>query len=273
MADQDAEFDDYVEDLPEPRHNSQRLLITVLSVGCLALAISNVLLATRVTQLRRAAVAEPTATAPAPTDTAALPPSRSTEPAPVAPATAESRAATAKSQPSATSPSTESAAPTETAAAKPQPAPPAVEQRARPQGAERAKRPERPPTERQSRADSERQSGEPAASLASPTLPPRGSADVPASRVAPPTPAPAKPDPPRATTQEDARVAAVARATDRVTASDVRPERATATWMVQEYGRVDAERRARAVADFYGGNSPDGAYWRRVLGEIAATSR
>jgi len=47
------------------------------------------------------------------------------------------------------------------------------------------------------------------------------------------------------------------------------PERATATWMVQEYGRADAEHRARAVADFYGAHSPDGAYWRRVLAEIA----
>jgi hypothetical protein len=39
--------------------------------------------------------------------------------------------------------------------------------------------------------------------------------------------------------------------------------------MVQEYGRTDAETRARAVADFYGAHSPDGAYWRRVLAEIA----
>jgi hypothetical protein len=38
--------------------------------------------------------------------------------------------------------------------------------------------------------------------------------------------------------------------------------------MVQEYGRADAERRARAVANFYGTQSPDGAYWRRVLAEI-----
>jgi hypothetical protein len=37
---------------------------------------------------------------------------------------------------------------------------------------------------------------------------------------------------------------------------------------VQEYGRVDAETRARAVAEFYGAHSPDGAYWRRVLAEI-----
>jgi hypothetical protein len=38
--------------------------------------------------------------------------------------------------------------------------------------------------------------------------------------------------------------------------------------MVQEYGRPDAETRARAVADFYDAQSPEGAYWRRVLGEI-----
>jgi hypothetical protein len=68
-------------------------------------------------------------------------------------------------------------------------------------------------------------------------------------------------------------VAAVTRATDRIASGTATPERATATWMVQEYGRVDAERRARAVADFYGAHSPDGAYWRRVLGEIAAANR
>jgi hypothetical protein len=43
--------------------------------------------------------------------------------------------------------------------------------------------------------------------------------------------------------------------------------------MVQEYGPGDAERRARAVADFYGAQTADGAYWRRVAAEIAAARR
>jgi hypothetical protein len=42
----------------------------------------------------------------------------------------------------------------------------------------------------------------------------------------------------------------------------------TASWMVQEHGRHVAEARARAVADFYDAHSPEGVYWRRVLGEI-----
>ena len=58
-------------------------------------------------------------------------------------------------------------------------------------------------------------------------------------------------------------------APERAMAERGTPERATATWMVQEYGRADAEHRARPVADFYGAHSPDGAYWRRVLAEIA----
>lgn len=69
-------------------------------------------------------------------------------------------------------------------------------------------------------------------------------------------------------------MAAVTRAAERIAPTPSvpersTPERATATWMVQEYGQADAERRARAVADFYGAHSPDGAYWRRVLAEIA----
>jgi hypothetical protein len=78
---------------------------------------------------------------------------------------------------------------------------------------------------------------------------------------------------PRRGPREQAGVAWVTRATARIASAPVTPERATATWMVQEYGRAEAESRARAVADFYGAQSPDGAYWRRVLAEIAVARR
>jgi hypothetical protein len=44
--------------------------------------------------------------------------------------------------------------------------------------------------------------------------------------------------------------------------------RRTARWMVQTYGRLEAENRAARVAEFYGG--ADGAYWRRVLLNVRA---
>ncbi|HEX3177394.1 MAG TPA: hypothetical protein VHZ49_12010 [Methylomirabilota bacterium] len=50
-------------------------------------------------------------------------------------------------------------------------------------------------------------------------------------------------------------------------------ERATAAWMIGEYGRADAERRAREATDFYGPQSAEGAYWRRVLAEIVTGHR
>jgi len=177
------EFDEYVEDRPEPARGSQRLLIIILSVGCLALAVSNVVLAMRVTQLRRALVAERPAVAPAP---------------------AADRSAETVTPPIPKAP-----------------------------------------------------------------VPPAPKAEVVAA------PAPELPNldlPPRSTPRQ-ARVAAVTRTTDRPATAPSSPERSTAAWMVQEYGRTDAESRARAVAEFYGAHSHDGAYWRRVLAEISATRR
>ena len=101
-------------------------------------------------------------------------------------------------------------------------------------------------------------------------MPPAPNAEV----VAAPPPELPKVDlPPRGTPRPQARVAAVTRTTDRPAAAPSSPERSTAAWMVQEYGRTDAETRARAVAEFYGAHSHDGAYWRRVLAEITATRR
>jgi hypothetical protein len=100
-------------------------------------------------------------------------------------------------------------------------------------------------------------------------VPPAPKAEV----VAAPTSELPKLDLPPRSTPRQARVAAVTRTTDRLATTPSSPERATAAWMVQEYGRTDAESRARAVAEFYGAHSHDGAYWRRVLAEISATRR
>ncbi len=257
MAHDDDEFEEYVEERPDPIRSSQRLLIIILSVGCLALGISNVVLATRVTQLRRTVVAERPSTAPAqaaerPT---VAPPATPERPAVASSATAE--------PPAVAEPPVVASAP---ARERPSTLPPAPERRtlARTPAADRPETAERPVT------------GPPAAaaSIASPPSPPEPH-PAPAPEVAPaPAPDPAKLDlPPRARAREQARVAAVTRTTERSPAPPSSPERATASWMVQEYGRADAERRARAVADFYGAHSPDGAYWRRVLAEIAAARR
>jgi cell division protein FtsN len=252
MAHRDDEFDEYVEERPEPVRGSQRLLIIILSVGCLALAVSNVVLAMRVTQLRRALVAERPAVAPAPAA------DRSAD-APTQPA---ERAAVASSS------SVEGPAAAPAPAAEP-PAPrPSAERRVMTQApaadrANTAERPAEPPT--------------PAASIASSALTPAASEPAPPTpraAVAAPAPEPPKLDlPPRSRPREQARVAAVTRTTDRPAAVPSSPERSTAAWMVQAYGRADAESRARTVAEFYGAHSSDGAYWRRVLAEINATRR
>jgi hypothetical protein len=62
------------------------------------------------------------------------------------------------------------------------------------------------------------------------------------------------------------------RGSESLPAAGASRERMTAAWMVQEHGRQDAEKRARAVADFYG-SSAEGAFWRRVLGEIVSDRR
>lgn len=194
-----------VEQSGERVPRSPRLLIITLSVGCVALAISNIALATRVTQMRRAAVVDRPAVARAPIETQ---PAASEHAAP-------EPAAPAASIPSQTAPRVSRA-------------------------------PDVPP----------------------PTAP----------RVAP-APEPVRPErasaelPPRPAPRAQQRVASAQRTSERAAPVPSTPERATASWMVQEYGRLDAEARARTVADFYGAHSPEGAYWRRVLGEIVTARR
>jgi hypothetical protein len=265
MALQEDEFDDYVdyvEDEPAPAGGSRRLLIIVLSVGCVALAISNVVLAMRVTQLRRAPAVErspsPEEAATAPTPTTPMTESAAAEP----PLTAPSVAAPPSSQ--ASSPAAAAMPPSSTAAPSSSDVPPAPERTvvARKPSAAKKIAPRRETSE------------PPAASVTTPA--PAEPATRPRREVAAPAPerAPSPDLPARRSPREEARVAAVTRATERIAPAPpiserATPERATATWMVQEYGRADAERRARAVADFYGAHSPDGVYWRHVLAEIA----
>jgi hypothetical protein len=222
MAHEDA-LEEHVEEGPEPARGGRRLLIIVLSVGCLALAVSNVLLAVRVTELRRALVA--------------------------------ARATTSSA----------------TMAARPATAPTAdIESATSAAGAERpavvsAPTPERTPSGEPSVTD------DAAASITSPAASSAAHEPMPAPARAAEVPPSAPPElPPRTRGREQARVPAATRAgPEREAAAPSSPERATASWMVHEYGRADAESRARAVANFYGPHSPDGAYWRRVLAEIA----
>lgn len=281
MTHQDDDFDEYVEETSDPVRGSQRLLIIILSVGCLALAISNVVLAMRVNQLRRGGFdGAPAASAPAPsaamapTPSTVVPPALTPESEPAASPTPTSKSAApppspADSQVAATPPAAERLPADSQVAATP----PAAERRAVSRGRvrERAAPPPREVSEPSA----------PAAAIASPPSREPERRSRPTADVAPPTPEPPTAElPPRGGTRarQEARVAAVTRTTERsepaaVTpvspATPATPERATATWMVQEYGRADAASRARAVADFYGAHSPDGAYWRRVLAEIA----
>jgi hypothetical protein len=206
----------------------------------------------RVTQLRRALVAERPAMAPAP------PVDRSAETV-----TPTANPAAAASVSSVDRP----AAVPAPVAERPAPAP-SVERRAAAPA---------PAADRANTAERPAEAPAPAASIASSAAAPAASAPAPAApkaEVVAPSPEPPKLDlPPRSRPREHARVAAVTRTTDRPAAPPSSPERSTATWMVQEYGRADAESRARVVAEFYGAHSPDGAYWRRVLAEINATRR
>jgi hypothetical protein len=188
--------DDLDEDLPGPRERtgrSQRLLIIMLGVGCVALAVSNVVLATRVSQMRRAGTLErPPAARPAVADHAAV----------------AARAAAGD-------------------------------------GATRE-----PPA--------------PAASIPSPPVRPVPGAPAPAERPRITAPAPAVELPPR----PEPRQARAPRADAKGAPGPPAREHATAAWMVQAHGRAAAAERARAAADFYDPESPERAYWRRVLREI-----
>jgi len=74
-------------------------------------------------------------------------------------------------------------------------------------------------------------------------------------------------EPPAATA---ARTAPVLAPTDHSATSsdadDPDPARRTAHWLVQTYGRLDAESRAASVVDFYSGE--ERAFWRRVLAAV-----
>ena len=50
---------------------------------------------------------------------------------------------------------------------------------------------------------------------------------------------------------------------------DSDPARRTAGWLVQTYGRLEAENRARIVAEFYSGEQR--AFWQRVLADVRQT--
>jgi hypothetical protein len=229
----DLEDDVDIEEAPERPPRRQRLLIITLSVGCVALAVSNIALATRLTQIRRAVADRPAVRVPADTPTAS-------EPAAVEPAAAASipsqtapRVSREPGMPRPTAPRVANAPEAGEAAVDPAPAstvPPAAV-------------PEREMTAVARTPDR--------------TAPERAPAEL----------------PPRPVPSAEPRVAAAQRTSERATPLPSTPERATASWMVQEYGRPDAEARARTVADFYGAHSPEGAYWRRVLGEIAGGRR
>lgn len=79
--------------------------------------------------------------------------------------------------------------------------------------------------------------------------------------------------PPRAARRGPPRIAATAATAERADPAPSTRESGTAAWMVQEYGRQEAEDRARAVVDFYEAQSPEREYWRRVLGEIVTADR
>jgi hypothetical protein len=126
----------------------------------------------------------------------------------------------------------------------------------------------------------------PAASVPSPPTSPTPPSPPPAATSAPApeatAPAPATPArvqselPPRPMPRTAVRAERAAARAETKTEAAPAPwsrERSTASWMVQEYGRPDAEARARAAVDFYDTRSPEAAYWRRVLGEIVSARR
>jgi hypothetical protein len=243
QVEDDEDFLDYAEDegsRPADGRN-QRLLIITLSVGCLALAVSNVVLAMRVKDLTKSAGTS--ATAPAVADTATEPASSPDEPSP---AVAEPKepvaAASIPSAPPAATPAPPAARAT---------APPAAQDPAPPSAAPRSPTSDRAP-------GAIARAPEPAAKAPAPE--PVGKATRPPVDL-----------PPRGTPGASVRDVP-SRGSESRPAAGASRERMTAAWMVQEHGRQDAEKRARAVADFYG-SSAEGAFWRRVLGEIVSDRR
>jgi hypothetical protein len=101
-----------------------------------------------------------------------------------------------------------------------------------------------------------------AAPRTSAAAPRTSAAAPPTSAAAPPTSPPASPTPGPLTAPTGPR--SVPPAGDAWASAD--PARRTASWLVQNYGRLEAENRATMVAEFYSGERR--AFWQRVLSEV-----
>jgi hypothetical protein len=272
-------FEEFLRARREGSERTRRLLIGVLAGTCVALAAANVFLAFRL-MAGRAAVGDARARSAAvtqpPAGDAGAPPARVDEPraraggspglgsapsaaSPSIPSASErapavtlpklsDSAPTEQAEPSAATPAEpRSVTPTEPRTARPtEPrgaAPRAEPPRAAPPRAE--PRTAQPPVDTQPRTDA---TAPRVANQPSLELPPRSPATN-----APPAAAPAAP-----MTREQATV-------------PVAREEATATWMLETYGRDAAEERAQAALAFYDAQSPEGRYWRRVLALIVSS--
>ena len=240
-------FEDYLRERRERSERTRHLLVGVLACTCIALAVSNVFLALRLTAGRARPGAEPPARAASMTEAPARPagvteaPARTGTGAPARPAVA----------PQAPAPSASVRADIDG------PAPavtlPKMSEATRPEPAEHAT--PSAPAEPAARADAPEATVErPSDSIA---LPPRSSVASTSARRAAPARAMTTPPP--------AALAAPA-----APPTPAAPEEVTAAWMLTTYGRGDAEARARAALEFYNAQSAEGRYWRRVLALITA---
>ena len=222
-------FEDFLRERRERAERTRHLLVSVLAVTCIALAVSNVVLAFRLASGRARQTAEAPARAVTGTEAPARP-SGVTEPP--RDNTTSARTATDEAPPAVTLPKTSE--PVQPDAATPRAASP-------------------PSAEPPARAD--------AAPPAVATRP-SDAVDLPPRASVAPTPTRRTPSS-RGTTPSPSALPAPTAA-----APPAAPEEATAAWMLTTYGRADAEARARAALDFYDPTSTEGRYWRRVLGLI-----
>ena len=236
-------FEEYLRERRERAERTQRLLIGVLAVTCIALAVSNVVLALWITSGRARPPAESA--------------TRSGKETP--PRSAQS----AEAPPSASVPSRSAAPARREAPAQPDVAPP------RPEGALPSVT--LPKTTESAPADS-RSASAPAESPSSTPTEPSARAEVPPAEQLPPRSGITSSPERRESAARTPTASAPARA-----GSATRPgpgpaatEEATATWMLSTYGRDAAESRARAALQFYNAQSAEGRYWRRVLALIVA---
>jgi len=229
-------FEEYLRERRERAERTQRLLIGVLAVTCIALAVSNVVLALWITSGRARPPAESATrsgkeTPPRAAQSAEAPPSASVPSRPAAPARRE-------------------------APARPEAAPPAVTL---------------PKTTESAPADS-RGSSAPAESPSSTPAEPSARAEAPpAEQLPPPSGITSSPER-RESAARTPTASAPARAgsATRPSPGPAATEEATAAWMLSTYGRDAAESRARAALQFYNAQSAEGRYWRRVLALIVA---